>query len=59
MTVMKFPAKSMASFFPFFVRSSEKTGIRLADIAEAKTVSKNTLGMRLAVKKAFAAMPLP
>ena len=54
MTVMKFPAKRKASFRPFFSKNSLNTGMKHAAMAEANTASKNTRGMRLAVKKALA-----
>lgn len=58
-TVMKQPAKRKAGSRPFRVRYSLNTGIKQAEIAEANTASKNTLGIRLAVLKALAAIPVP
>ena len=43
----------------FRVRCWLNTGIKQAEIAEANTASKNTLGIRLAVLKALAAIPVP
>ena len=56
---MKQPAKRKAGSRPFRVRYSLNTGIKQAEIAEANTASKNTLGIRLAVLKALAAIPVP
>ena len=56
-TVIKFPAKRKASFRPFFSKTSLNTGMKHAAMAEANTASKNTRGMRLAVKKALASTP--
>ena len=58
-TVMKLPANLMACSLPFFWRDSLKIGMKLAAIADAKSMSKKTLGMRLAVRKALAYMPVP
>ncbi len=58
MMVRKEPAKRKASCLPFFSRYSLNTGIKQAAMAEANTASKNTRGMRLAVKKALAAEPV-
>ena len=54
MTVMNCPAKRIASSLPFFSKYSLNTGMKQAAIAEANTASKNTRGIRLAVKKALA-----
>ena len=48
-----------ASSLPFFSRHSLNIGIKLADIADAKIASKNTLGILLAVKNALASIPEP
>ena len=56
--VRKAPAKRKASSRPFFSKYSLNTGIKQLATAEANTASKNTLGMRLAVKKALAAAPV-
>ena len=48
-----------ASSLPFFSRHSLNIGIKLADIADAKIASKNTLGILLAVRNALASMPEP
>ena len=53
-TVRNSPAKRMASRFPFLARYSLNTGIKQEAMALANTASKNTRGMRLAVKKALA-----
>ena len=57
MAVMNCPAKRKASCFPRFSRYSLNTGMKQAAMAEANTASKNTRGMRLAVKKALASGP--
>jgi hypothetical protein len=43
-TVMKFPEKLMASFFPFFVTYSLKIGIKLTAMARRKWHRKKTRG---------------
>lgn len=58
MRVRKLPAKRRASSLPFLARYSLNTGIKQEAMALASTASKNTRGMRLAVKKALASMPV-
>ena len=57
-TVINALERRNASSFPSFSRYSLNTGIKLAEMAEAKIASKKLRGMRLAVKNAFAAMPV-
>ena len=54
---MNCPAKRWAASLPRFSRYSLNTGMKQAAMALANTASKNTRGMRLAVKKALASIP--
>lgn len=56
-TVIKLFERRKASSFPLFFIYSLKTGIKLAEIAEANTTSKNILGILLAVRNALASIP--
>ena len=49
MTVRNARLKRKALSLSFLVRYSLNTGMKQAEMALAKTASKNTLGMRLAV----------
>ena len=59
MRVMKLLAKRNASSLPSFSRYSLNTGMKLAEMAEAKIASKKLRGTWLATKKASATGPVP
>ncbi len=52
--VIKVFDRRNASCFPFFSKYSLNIGIKLAEMAEANTASKNVLGILLAVINAAA-----